>query len=221
MIGIYKITNPKGKVYVGQSKDIKNRFKTYMSLRCKTQIKLHRSFLKYGVNNHKFEIVIECDYNQLNELERYYQEIYNCIGNKGLNLLLTSTDNLKTVFSLDTRIKMKNSSTGVKNANYGKPRSEETKLKISLSNKGVKRSEQAKLNMSKSKIGIKPSEETRKKMSEASLRNNKNAKIVLDINTGVFYNSAKEISILYNIKHQTMINLLNGRFKNNTSFKYV
>lgn len=43
MIGIYKITNPKGKVYIGQSIDINERFKTYSYLKCKNQTKLYNS----------------------------------------------------------------------------------------------------------------------------------------------------------------------------------
>ncbi len=32
MIGIYKITNPEGKIYIGQSIDIDRRFKEYKRL---------------------------------------------------------------------------------------------------------------------------------------------------------------------------------------------
>ena len=47
--GIYKITNPKNKVYIGQSKDIIKRWYYYKTLHCKSQIKLYNSLLKYGV----------------------------------------------------------------------------------------------------------------------------------------------------------------------------
>lgn len=35
MIGIYKITSPTGKIYIGQSKNIPDRIKRYKGLRCK------------------------------------------------------------------------------------------------------------------------------------------------------------------------------------------
>ena len=46
MIGIYKITNPSNKVYIGQSTNIKERFRKYSKLSNKRQIKLYNSFQK-------------------------------------------------------------------------------------------------------------------------------------------------------------------------------
>ena len=49
MQGIYKITNPKGKIYIGQSVNIEKRFSSYKSIRnCHYQIKLFNSLKKYG-----------------------------------------------------------------------------------------------------------------------------------------------------------------------------
>ena len=56
MIGIYKITSPTNKVYIGSSNNIFNRWCSYKNLKCLTQTKLYRSFLKHGVDNHVFEI---------------------------------------------------------------------------------------------------------------------------------------------------------------------
>ena len=92
MTGIYKITSPSKKIYIGQSVDIEKRFRSYKNLsHCKSQIKLYNSFLKYGVNNHIFEIVEECSIELLNDKERYYQDFYNVL-NSGLNCLLTKTN---------------------------------------------------------------------------------------------------------------------------------
>jgi len=55
-IGIYKITNPDNKVYVGQSKNIHSRFKDYKKVNY-NQRKVYESILKYGIENHKFEII--------------------------------------------------------------------------------------------------------------------------------------------------------------------
>lgn len=85
MIGIYKITSPSGRIYIGQSVDLENRQKVYSKLKCKLQIRLYSSLLKYGWVNHKFEIIEECSVEIINDRERYWQEFYNVLGKKGLN----------------------------------------------------------------------------------------------------------------------------------------
>jgi group I intron endonuclease len=86
MIGIYKITNPKNKIYIGKSKNIETRFKSYGKLQhCYQQIKLYNSLKKYGPENHKFEIIEECFMEQLNEREIYWINMFNSIK-IGLNL---------------------------------------------------------------------------------------------------------------------------------------
>jgi len=58
--GIYKITSPSGRVYIGQSVNIEKRFKKYVRLDCKEQTRLYRSFKKHGVENHMLEIIELC-----------------------------------------------------------------------------------------------------------------------------------------------------------------
>ena len=53
MIGIYKITSPTNKIYIGQSINIEKRFLNYNSINCKKQIRLYNSFKKYGFDKHK------------------------------------------------------------------------------------------------------------------------------------------------------------------------
>ena len=48
MIGIYKIINPKGKIYIGQSIDIDRRFNEYKKLQCNQSKKIYYSLKKYG-----------------------------------------------------------------------------------------------------------------------------------------------------------------------------
>jgi len=56
--GIYKITSPTGRVYIGQSNDIERRFKTYAKLqRKRIGTGIYNSLVKYGVKAHRFEIV--------------------------------------------------------------------------------------------------------------------------------------------------------------------
>ena len=60
IIGIYKITSPTNRIYIGSSNDIYNRWCSYKNLKCKSQTKLYNSLLKYGAENHIFEIIENC-----------------------------------------------------------------------------------------------------------------------------------------------------------------
>ena len=87
--GIYKITSPSGKIYIGQSVDIDARWKQYRRIDCKKQSRLYNSFKKYGIEKHKFEIIHICEPNELNELEKYYMNLYNTFNTEyGLNLAM-------------------------------------------------------------------------------------------------------------------------------------
>lgn len=81
---IYKITNPNGRVYIGQTVNPKQRFRHYRGLLCRTQTALYRSFIKYGFDSHIIEIIDDCDVDKLNELEIYYIKVYNSYHD-GLN----------------------------------------------------------------------------------------------------------------------------------------
>lgn len=107
MIGIYKITSPSGKIYIGQSVDIEKRFSAYRRLsNCSEQHKLYRSFLKYGVEFHIFEVLEECVLEKLNQQERYWQDFYNAVA-EGLNCMLTGIDGRIGSHSQETIEKMR------------------------------------------------------------------------------------------------------------------
>jgi group I intron endonuclease len=150
MVGIYKITNPKGKVYIGQSINIERRFKEYKRLAKRSAgRKILNSLKGYGVENHTFEVIEECLKEQLHEREYYWKKYYTSVED-GLNCDYFDSS--------------------------GGPRSEETKQRISEGAKGKKRSEETKQklrkpkteehkqNISKAKQNI--SEETKRKISE-------------------------------------------------------
>ena len=236
MTGIYKITSPSKKIYIGQSVDIERRFRTYKSLGCKTQIILYNSLLKYGIDKHKFEILCECNIEELNDKERYYQELYDVINNTGLNCRLTTSSDSSGKLSKETRNKMSIARKGIKHseetilkiikANTGKKRSEESKLKM----KGRIHSEEARLKMSLSNIGKKHSEDTKRKMTEAKLKMSDETKIkmrkakkklIINIQTGIFYFGCEEAAKSINIKKESLRDRLNGKIKNKTSLIYV
>ena len=120
-IGIYKIVNPKGRIYVGQSINIKFRLTQYKYYKCKTQSKLYNSLKKYGFELHLCEIIEECFVEELNNRERYYQEFYDSVK-KGLNCRLTGTNDKNGVISEESRKKMSNKKKGTIPHNKGKTR---------------------------------------------------------------------------------------------------
>jgi group I intron endonuclease len=75
MIGIYKITSPSNKVYIGQSINIEKRKKQYIKLD-KSCIgpKLYNSLKKYSWESHIHEILEECILENLNKQEIYYKQ---------------------------------------------------------------------------------------------------------------------------------------------------
>ena len=116
--GIYKITSPNGKIYIGQSEDLTRRNKEYSKLQnCKTQIRLYNSLLKHGWENHQFDIIEYCSKDQLNCSERFWQDEFDVLSG-GLNLILQECGESRKVISKETRSKM--GSKGEKNYFYGK-----------------------------------------------------------------------------------------------------
>ena len=105
--GIYKIISPSNKVYIGQSTNIEKRWRTYELLNCKQQVKLYNSLNKYGVEHHKFEIIENCEIEELNSRERYWQDFYNVLGENGLNLTLVDSEELHKKLSEESLIKMR------------------------------------------------------------------------------------------------------------------
>jgi len=59
-IGIYKVTSPSNRVYIGQSVNIERRLKRYKSLSIKTkqQTKLWRSLIKHTTFKHESKIIL-------------------------------------------------------------------------------------------------------------------------------------------------------------------
>ncbi len=221
MIGIYKITSPIGKIYIGQSIDINNRISSYKNLKCKNQTKLYHSLLKYTFENHKFEILEECEINVLNERERYYQDFYNSTSRNNLNCKLTKTNDKSGCLSIETKIKIGIGNKGKKVSLESRKRmsiaklqmTEETKAKLRLK----KVSEEHKQKLSLLNKGKRIKEETRLNL----FINNGKSKKVICSKTLKIYNSANQCAIENNIKHKTLCNQLSGISKNKTTFNYV
>ena len=94
-MGIYKITNSQtGECYIGQAVDIYKRWNQH----CKAGLgidtppgnKLYKAMQEYGLQNFTFEILLECNRDELNEKEKYFISLYQADtygynGNIGVN----------------------------------------------------------------------------------------------------------------------------------------
>jgi group I intron endonuclease len=149
--GIYKITNPKGQVYVGQSINIERRFKEYRRLAKRSAgRKLLNSLKGFGVENHTFEIIEECIVALLHSRETYWKIFFDTVE-KGLNCDYFDQGGGPRCQEIRDRISK---------SNLGKPKSEAHKANM----RGPK-SEEHKKNISIAKQQI--TEETKKKISES------------------------------------------------------
>lgn len=167
---IYKITNPKGAIYIGKSTNFYERLKNYVSSynkRKKDQVRLNNSLYKYGFKTHKIEIIEIVDNPEiLAEKEINYILLYDTFNTPhGMNL--TSGGEGVTGRKMTEANKIK-----LIEANKNKVLTDKQRETISRAHKrrvsnrkGVTLSEETKKRISKSKIGSKASEETKRKMS--------------------------------------------------------
>ena len=189
MVGIYKVTSPSKKVYIGQSWDIEKRLKGYINNPNKRQTKLFNSIKSYSWKAHNFEVVHELpsDVTQqtLDQYEILYWQLYIELNVEMLNVREPGKGGR---FSEESKKKLSESKKG-QQPMLGRKHSEETKAKISLARlerngmKGKKHSEESKKKISEYSKRPRPStkgrvpwnkglkgtisEETRQKMSEA------------------------------------------------------
>ncbi len=136
MIGIYTITNLiDGKFYVGYSKNIDKRINKH---RCILKLNKHENqhlqnaYNLDGVENFKFELLVECEYKHLASEEHYWATLLNVHdSNFGYNISPTNPNNIQQ-FSKETRLKLSKASTGNKRA-LGVEKSELNILKRNIS----------------------------------------------------------------------------------------
>jgi group I intron endonuclease len=243
--GVYKITSPSGKIYIGSSKNVKERWNSYYKLSCKKQIKLYNSFLKYGVKNHVFEIIEECLLNDLLNWEYLWIKEYNSCNKNGLNCKSPKFGDLKAIVSEETRKKMSENAINRKFSNETRRR-----MSISQSNRYKNIEEKEKTSIAMKKVIHKPvSEETKQKLRIANLgkkqsietinkrrkylknriltedhrlklsKSSSTSKLTINLETGIFFDQIKEAAKAYNIKPSLLQSGLRKKSKKYEKFK--
>ncbi len=153
MTGIYKITSPSQRVYIGQSFQIEIRWAAYRNGYSQKQAKLHASFTKYGVDNHVFEVLCVLPSNThqviLDRHEQLYMDLYREAGYDLLNLRYAGSSGIHSSESLQ---KMKGK---VGKWMTGRTLSAETIAKRTAKQRGLKRTEETKQRLASSKTGNK------------------------------------------------------------------
>jgi len=195
MQGIYKITNPKGRVYIGESLDIKKRWNQYKNGHYNKQWKLSRSIEKYGWSMHEVEVIECCEISSLRERERYWQIHYNSVSN-GLNLKLTGFGEIKTQ---DSEEVSKNRSKGQR----GRKHSNATKQKLSQIRKGVAKPDGFGEQIRLAKSGSKLSEQHKANIGRGHMK-----ACVID---GRQFDSCKEAAEALHIPERTLNHRLNRK----------
>lgn len=178
MVCIYRITSPSGKIYIGQTINLKNRIKQYRFLNCKSQTKLLNSLKKYGFDSHQVDAIHylppDTEKNIVDIYEVYYISTFKAAGFTMLNI--ENGGNGKGKHSDETKAKISRSNKGrpgpfkgkFLSIEHRKKLSERTKRQWNEGNVGLKHhSEQIKRVLSEKHKGKKVSVETRIKLSEA------------------------------------------------------
>ena len=191
MIGtIYKLTSPSGKHYIGQTTNLKDRKRClYNPNKYYSGHRLDNAIKKYGIENFKYEIIIQIiDSNKirlrekLNELEIFYIEKYNSYK-EGYNMTLGGSGSKGCFQTEESRKKISEKAKGRKSPMLGRKLTEEQLRK----HRSINRSRFGSENQF---YGKKHTEETKKKIGLA----NSVAVIQLDLDGNIIreFQSAKE-----------------------------
>jgi len=202
MIGIYKITNPKNKVYIGQSIDIDRRWNEYKKLQCSQSKKIFNSLKKYGWENHIFEILEECSIEIINDKEEYYILLYNSHIN-GLNIKLGSRPSWTGIKRPEHSIFLKQYGSGL---SYIRTEQHKNNMSNIMKNTWCKKRSEIIQKIKINKIG-------------------KKTKPVKCNETGNMYTSIKECSEQMNISKGIICSFVKGKYKYSTikgfTFSYI
>ncbi len=242
--GIRSISHP-DRIYIGSSIDIKKRWRRHIEALEKrkhhsSQMQYH--YNKYGEGDFVFEVILKCDIADLIKTEQLFLDIYRPYFNVcrfagsslGIKHSKESIEKMRSAqknrapISEDTREK-------ISRAGIGRSPSDETRKKISESNKGkcfskttrqkmskaweerLPFSDITKLRMRRAHIGKHFTKEHKKNLS----KNNGKSRPVINLETGIFYESITMAAISINKPSAWLVNRLSGHCRNITMFRYV
>ena len=194
--GIYKITSPTGRVYVGQTRSMPKRLNSYKNGYTEKQPRLHRSINKHGWSNHTFDIIEECSILLLNEREIFWGKKLDVLGKNGLNCKI-----------------------GERTQAIVSP---EVGRRISASKIGMIFSEEHKRKLSEAHKGKKLTKEHHDKILKASII--AKYKPIICVNTGEVFESVKAAAEHFNTKFNNISNVLQGWSKSTCGglvFKHI
>lgn len=194
---IYKITSPSGKIYIGQTNNLKRRQREYKYMKCKKQVKLYNSFQFHGYSNHVYSILFEgiCNNAILDELEIEFISIFNSFKS-GLNMSTGGAGRRGFKMNENQRL-------GLAAVRHRKA-SDITKQRMSDTRTGVKRSKQTCENISKAKAGVPKSDAHKKSMSISRKGKSIRRRRCSRPDTGVVYDSIKELAEAMNINYSAL-----------------
>ena len=153
-------------------------------------------------------------------LERIEKLRISSTGNKNM-LGKRHSEETKRILSIKCSLHRHTEDTKnrISKALIGRPVSEETRAKISVSNKGRKASDETRKNISKALTGRKLSHECLTKRSiTINSKPHHQGRLVINLETGIFYDSIKEASDAYGINRAT---IQNGLSRNKKKSKIV
>ena len=206
--GIYKLTNPKGKVYIGQSTNIEHRWEKGHKYNVGEGKKLKNSINKYGWENHQKDIIEECSVEDLESRETYWIDFYDSYKT-GLNS--TSSGGLSGYKDDEWKRKHRMGLTGRKGYWKGKKRPNHSKwLKENGSGLSYKRTQEQKDDLSKKLTGRKFSKEVREKISKN--KKGKGLKPILCIETNQVFSSLTECSEVMGISVGIICSFVKGYY---------
>lgn len=205
------INKENGKVYVGQTKNIKRRWEAD-GIHYKGSTYFYHAIQKYGWNSFE-HIILEKNLTkqEADDLECYYIDYYNSrYDQNGYNIReggsrqlseetkkkISETQKNKGQWQGDKNPRHLHPLFGEENGMYGKNHTEEIKNKISQANKGKVRSD-----------------EFKKHISEQMRKNHPRAKKVMCVETGEIFLSSRQAAEKYNLGNSTISRICNGQRK--------
>lgn len=231
---IYLRTNKvNGKKYVGQviTRRFKARQNRWNNLKHSyAGPAINNARAKYGLDAFDFEILKECEDEELNYWEKYYIKELNTRVPYGYNMTDGGDGNS---FICKDEKEMNEIRHKISIANKGRKRSEELKKQWSKAHKGKYPSEETRKKLSKVRKGEKNpnygkhwSEEAKKIFSEKNSNHPSYSKSVLqiDINTNEViaeFPSTREIERQFGFLHSNISKCCNGKPKYKTAYGYI